>query len=77
VHLVMQPLNAHSQRYEIWQAGQNKRKLDAGNEKDPHMGPLGVSTGCASFLENVKVHLVRQPLNAQSKQNETWQAGQD
>jgi hypothetical protein len=33
--------------------------------------PLGVSTGCANFLENVKVHLVMQLLNAQSQQKET------
>jgi hypothetical protein len=45
MHLVMQPLNAQSQRNETWQAGQNERKLDAGNEKDPHMGPLGSLQG--------------------------------
>jgi hypothetical protein len=41
VHLVMQPLNAKSQQNETWQAGGKKRKLDAANEKDPHMGPSG------------------------------------
>ena len=45
MHLVMQPLNAQSQRNETWQAGQNKRKLDAANEKDPHMGPSGSLQG--------------------------------
>jgi hypothetical protein len=45
VHLVMQPLNVQSQRNETWQAGQNKRKQDAGNEKDSHMGPSGSLEG--------------------------------
>jgi hypothetical protein len=34
-------------------------------------------SGYAIFLEDVKKHPVMQPLNAQSQQNETWQAGQD
>jgi hypothetical protein len=33
-------------------------------------GPLGISTGCANFLEDVKVHLGVQPQNAQSQKNE-------
>jgi hypothetical protein len=40
-------------------------------------GPLGVSTGCANFLEDVKVHPVMQPLNARSQRNETWQTGKN
>jgi hypothetical protein len=46
VHLVMKSLNTRSQQNETWQAGKNKRKLDAENEKDPHMGPSG-------FLQSV------------------------
>jgi hypothetical protein len=46
VHLVMQPLNARSQRNETWQAGKKERKLDAANDNDPHMGPYG-------FLQSV------------------------
>jgi hypothetical protein len=49
VPLVMQPQNAQSQRNEIWQAGQNKRKLDAANEKDPHMGHSGSLQGVPTF----------------------------
>jgi hypothetical protein len=77
VHLVMQLLNARSQQKETWQAGQDRRRLDAAKEKQPHMGPFMVSTGCAKFLEDVRLHLVMQPLNAQSQQNKTWQAGQN
>jgi hypothetical protein len=46
VHLVMKSLNTRSQQNETWQAGKNKRKLDAENEKDQHMGPSG-------FLQSV------------------------
>jgi hypothetical protein len=45
VHLVMQLLNAQSQQNETWQAGQYKRKLDAANEKNPHMGHSGSLQG--------------------------------
>jgi hypothetical protein len=45
VHIVIQPLNAQSQQNETWQAGKEKRKLDAANEKDPHMGPSGLLQG--------------------------------
>jgi hypothetical protein len=65
----MQPLNARSQQNETWQAGRDRRILTAAEEKGPHMGPLGVSTGCANFLEDVKLHLLMQPLNALSQQN--------
>jgi hypothetical protein len=77
MHLVMQPLNARSQKNQTWQAGQDWRKLDAKKEKGSSIWPLEISTGCASFLEGVKLHLVMQPLNAESQQNKTWQTGQD
>jgi hypothetical protein len=77
VHLVMQPLNAQSQKNETWQAGQDRRRLDAAKENCPNIGPRGISTGCTNFLEDVKVHLVVQPQNAQSQQNEIWQAVQN
>jgi hypothetical protein len=73
----MQPLNARSQQNQTWQAGQDRRKLDAKKEKGSSIWPLGISTGCANFLEDVKLHLVMQPLNAESQRNKTWQAGQD
>jgi hypothetical protein len=77
VHLVMQPLNARSQQNQTWQAGQDRRKLDVEKEKGSSIGPLEISTRCANFLEDVKLHLVMRPLNAESQQNKTWQAGQD
>jgi hypothetical protein len=73
----MQPMNAQSQQNETWQAGQDRRNLDAAKEKGSSIGILGISTGCAIFLEDVKLHLVMQPLNVESQQNKTWQAGQD
>jgi hypothetical protein len=61
--------------------GPSKKKLDREarccKREVSSYGPLGVSIGCANFLEDVKVHLVIQPLNAQYQRNETWQAGQD
>jgi hypothetical protein len=77
VHLVMQPLNAQSQKNETWQAGQDRRRLDVAKENCPNIGPLGISTGFAEFLEDVKVHLVVQPQNARSQQNQIWQVGQN
>jgi hypothetical protein len=35
-------------------------------------GPLVVSTRCANFLEDVKMYILMQPLNARSQQKETW-----
>jgi hypothetical protein len=69
VHLVMHLLNAWSQQKETWHRVKIKRRLDSAKEKCSHMGPLGVSTGCANFMEDVKVQLVMQLLNAQSQQN--------
>jgi hypothetical protein len=34
-HLVMQPMSVRSQQIEIWQAGQDRRKLVAAKEKGP------------------------------------------
>jgi hypothetical protein len=43
-----------SQQKETWQSRQDRRRLDAAKEKDPHMGPQG-STGCANSLKDVKI----------------------
>jgi hypothetical protein len=39
-HLLMQTLNAGSQQNKTWQAGHNRRMLDAAEEKGPRMGPF-------------------------------------
>jgi hypothetical protein len=59
VHLVIQPLNVQSQRNGTWQAGQDRRRLEAAKEKGQHMGPSRSLPG----VEDVKVHL----LNARSQ----------
>jgi hypothetical protein len=38
VHLGVQLHNARSQQNKIWQAGENRRRLEAANEKGLHMG---------------------------------------
>jgi hypothetical protein len=75
-HCAPPSLNAQTQQNETWQGGQDRRKLDREKEVFSY-GPLGVSTGCSNFLEDVKVHLVMWLLNALSQQKETWQEGQD
>jgi hypothetical protein len=44
-------------------------------KKKSSYGAFGLSTGCAYFLEDVKMHLVMQRLNAGSQENKTWEVG--